>query len=266
MTVEPRVLEFANMLEAASGLAVTFVLDGQSAPLLESTHESIRLTNAGCEALGLFCPPDFTWRCGDYAFYAARKRFPDVAFFWIIEYDVRFAGGDAEEFFAFFSARNTVDLLAAYFQPVQGYWHWERFARSRDHHPYRCLFPVVRLSSRAIDALFKKRVQHSRQFLRRVLWPNDESFVGTTLANGGFSCHDLNDFGRIFYHEETFSFHSAIQGESFFPDHAGLKVYHPVLFGEAYLRKLAVLKSYETPRRDPVQATLARKLNRFTKW
>jgi hypothetical protein len=109
-------------------------------------------------------------------------------------------------------------------------------------------------------------VEQSRRLLRRLLWPNDESFVSTTLANGGFSCHDLNDFGRTFYEEGTFSFHSAIQGESFSPEHAGLKVYHPVLFGAAYSRKVALLKSYGTPKRDPAVAVLARNLNRFTKW
>lgn len=265
--IDERALQFADRLESASNLPVAFLFDGRGGSSLDTSRLQVALKEQDCSALGLFCPPDFAWRCGDYGFYIARKRFPDAASYWMIEYDVRFGGGKPEEFFSFFAEQTSVDLLAAYFQPVErSYWYWEGFARSRDHRPYRCLFPLVRLSPRAVDALLSKRVKHSRQLLRRNLWPNDESFVATTLANGDFTCRDLNDFGQTFYDEQTFSFERPIRGELFAPGHSGIMIYHPVLFGDSYSHKLAALESYKRRQRDPLQMTVARKLSRYTKW
>jgi hypothetical protein len=77
-------------------------------------------------------------------------------------------------------------------------------------------------------------VQHGRLQRRRLLWPNDEALVATTLLNGGFVCRDFNDFGREFYREESFYHGSPIDGDHFQPDCHQIQLAHPVLFGASY--------------------------------
>ncbi len=236
--LDDRVLAFADELAAASGYAVAFVVDERKGPVPARGRETLGLTRAGCRALGLFCPADFTWKCGDYGYYLARLRYPDASLFWLIEYDVRFVGPDLPSFFARFDALDDVDLLATDLRPSDNGWYWTDTVRGRGVTPYRCLFPVTRLSVRAVDAALAKRVEQSRRPLRRLLWPNDEAHVATALANGGFMCRDFNDFGRPLYTPETFSFHTPIDGDRLAPVDDTLRMHHPVLFGEAFQRKV----------------------------
>lgn len=132
---------------------------------------------------------DAGWRCGDYAYVALASagRFEHA---WLIEPDVAFTGpggaGLLDEL-----DRSAADLVAADIRPAPD-WLWAHQLTSRGVlDPWRCFFPLTRLSRRAIDAALALRL--------RIQWldggdsghPNDESVVATAVMTGGLSGADL---------------------------------------------------------------------------
>jgi hypothetical protein len=262
-------LALARRLQQASAAPVALVADARSGAVDGTDPDVIALSSAACQALQLFCPPDFAWRCGDYGYYLARRRYPTTERFWLIETDVAIYGGETEAFFAFFAERaREVDLLAAQLRPADHSWYWTQSARARDVKAFRCLFPITRLSARAIDAALARRVSQGRWPQRRWLWPNDEALVATTLMNGNFICRDFNDFGTPFYSDDSFFFGAPLQGERLRIDAPGPRLVHPVLFGDAYAEKLAKLKQSEPPLSwtERRRRWLAAKLNARSSW
>jgi hypothetical protein len=238
----PAALAFADQLKSISGYPTALVLDTGNGAVAPASHTAVEVSRQRCEELNLYCPHDFAWRCGDYGLYLARRRFPEVEHFWMIESDVRFCGPGASELFRFFDDKNDIDFLAADLRPSDASWYWNGMALACNTRPFRCLFPVTRLSSGAIDAAFKRRVTHSKQIRRRVVWPNDEALVATTLMNENFRCYDFNDFGTAFYSPETFYHGRPIDGDHFAPALESAQMIHPILFGEEYLVKVALLE------------------------
>src|ERR1700734_2853839 len=134
-TLDPETLSFGETLGEASGRPVAFRVDERRGPVASArAAPKLSLTDPACKRLGLFCPPDFAWRCGDYGLYLARAAHPNVAYFWMIENDVRVVGGQLERFFAFFDALDT-DLLAGQLQPATQDRYWSHHASSKDSEP-----------------------------------------------------------------------------------------------------------------------------------
>jgi hypothetical protein len=238
-------LPFATEIAAASGCPVVVLADGRYTSEEQTANLTIiRLTASACVDLGLYCSEDFAWRCGDYGYYLARARFPDAQHLWMIEGDVRF-DGDLTAFFEFFESRADIDFLSTHLQPADRSWFWTDTAAARDVLPFRCLFPLTRLSARAIDAALQRRRVHSGRLLRRQMWPNDEALIATTLMNGPFTCRDFNDFGPSFYSPDSFSFLNPIDGDQRRPSRGGVRMVHPVLFGDAYRAKVRSLRDGE---------------------
>jgi hypothetical protein len=242
---DERLLDHARLLHEASGHPVTLLVDARFAE--ESAGlDMIPVERAKLEAMGLYCPNNFAWRCGDYGFYLARLRHPEARHFWMIEHDVRFSEHGLPDFFRRFD-EESADLLVTRFSPAEPNWYWTAAASARDARPYRCLFPISRVSAGAIDILLSKRRSHSADPLRRLFWPNDEVFVATTLHGAGLHCRDFNDFGAPVHDEQSFGFFEPIDGEHFQRELAlrpGFRIFHPVLFGEEYERKVRKLNDY----------------------
>ncbi len=263
--VSPRVAQLAEELAAASRLPVAFLHDARHPVTIDTPRPTVPLTRAGCERLGLYCPDDFAWRCGDYGLYVSREAFPQADPIWLVEYDVRI-GGNAAVFFDFFRDKRA-DLLAIDLRPAEKSWFWSSRTRSRDAVPYRCLFSMLRISGPAIEALLEKRRQHSRWLQRRALWPNDEAFSATTLTHAGFRCADINSFGRTFY-GDGFSYDRPIDGARFAPSSGEPRLYHPVLFGDEYARKIETLRRDRRPvnRWSVPKLRAFNALNRMKRW
>jgi hypothetical protein len=240
--ITPGVLKLADHLEAISGHAVALIVDASHGNVASEERAIINLSVASCSELGLHCPADFAWKCGDYGYYLARRRFPAATLFWMIETDVRFCGDNPEHFFRFFAAENDVDFLAGKLQVADQSWFWRHTALNRNVAPYRCFFPVTRLSVRAIDAVLWHRLEQGKRLTRRAIWPNDEAMVATTLMNGGFVCRDFNDFGHVFYSEETYFYGKPLNGDSLQLCPARVQIVHPVLPGSAYTAKMLALQ------------------------
>jgi hypothetical protein len=206
----------------------------------------IPVERAKLEAMGLHCPDNFAWRCGDYGFYLARSCHPEARYLWMIEHDVRFSAHGLTDFFRRFDAAGA-DLLVTRLSPAEPEWYWTAAASARDARPFRCLFPISRISARAVDLLLSTRRSHSADPLRRWFWPNDEVFVATTLTRAGLDCRDFNESGPLVHDEQSFGFFAPIEGEHFQRELAArpdFRIFHPVLFGEEYQRKVRKLENY----------------------
>lgn len=122
---------------------------------------------------GLFPIHDWGWRCGDYALYRAREAKPGYDFYWMIEPDVAFSA-DPAGFFALFEDRGEDALGAWYGPPKKADF---RYARGiKGHDPMQAIFPLTRFSGRALDWLFKQRVEYGRSNVKPRIFANDELF------------------------------------------------------------------------------------------
>jgi len=275
-TVDDELRALAGQLTAISGLPIAMILDERNATIDAGTFAKVSLTREACEGLGLYCPGDFAWRCGDYGVYLARTRYPDVSYFWLFESDVRVAGTDPEGLFRKYSA-DTSDLIASHLAPPPDPWHWRPMTASRDAAIMTCFFPVARFSAKAIDILLAKRRVHSRIATRRRLWPNDEAFVATTLTHAGLKFRDLNEGDPKIYSEAEFSFDSLRDGSLPLTSAQPVALFHPVLCGEALALKQQRLATRRKQRGPIEQAifrinrkigvnAMARWINRLRKW
>lgn len=274
--VDDRLEAFAARLEALSGLPVAYLVDERQGPVACGARAKVSVTRKACRALGLYCPDDFAWRCGDYGFYLGRARYPAARYLWMIENDVRITGRKPEQLFAKF-ADEPADLIASYLDAPDRDWPWSATVESSDASPRKCFFPVVRLSARAIDVLLAKRREHGRQWSRRKLWPNDEAFVATAAEAAGLSTIDLNHGDPPVYREDEFSFDTIRDGDLPLPGDAEAALFHPVLFGAALQRKRARLAARRQPRakldllgrklnRSAGPEAIARRINRNSPW
>jgi len=260
---------FARELAEIRGERFACVVDERCGEVDTAPWPKVSLTVPACERLSLYCPDDVGWRCGDYGLYLARAAFPDEPFFWLIEPDVRFGGGGAAAFFDVFRSDTEIDLLVADLRRADRTYFWEFMVAARNLPVYRCIFPLVRVSARAIDYLLAKRVLLSRNRRRRRDWPNDESFVATLLENNpDMVCRDLNDFGPTLYDDTTLSFWKPLDGEKLRMREDRVTIYHPVLFGGDYRAKMERVEAPQPDRRltSRIRRRLIREVNKRTRW
>ena len=221
---------------------------GQSQPVVIAADESRRVldvgdaaklsvTTAACRRIGLYCPADFAWRNGDYVFYLARRRFPTVERFWLIEPDVEHSFDSFRALFAFFDARPAIDLLAGHIEDATDDWYWFQTGRVRPTGIKRAFFPLVRMSTRAIDVCLRARRSGRFSLRDRLHWPNDEVFVATEVAHAGLAIADLNDLGRTVYRRETFDY-TPLDGDTGALREIPDRIFHPVLHGEDFARRV----------------------------
>ncbi len=185
----------------------------------------------GCEKL--------YWRCGDYGLYAARRALPDKARFWLIEPDVRIRMDQPGAFFDRY-ADDPADLIVSHLRPAEPTWDWGK--TMDDGKPvWRCLYPLLRISAPALDALVEARREFGQRFVAagvdHQFWPNDEVFTATTLARRGFDCRDLNVLGQV-YEPNTFGYWWPVSDRQVREQGREGTVYHPVLNGDRYFQKL----------------------------
>ena len=138
---------------------------------------------------------------GDYRFYYIRKFFPDYDYYWLVEYDV-FCNAETYEGFLKKFENNNDDLLIQHIIHIENSNDDNSYTYGLDwiyktEKIYRGLFPVVRLSARAIDFLYKRRLEHVAIFQNSTNidkhWIYCEIFVASELINSGFTYCDLNE-------------------------------------------------------------------------
>lgn len=134
------------------------------------------------------------WYNSDYRFYYVKKFFPDYEYYWQIEYDVFCNGKSYEPFFKKYDNDNK-DLLIINYQDseLNSEWCWTNnieWIYDKNTKIKKSLFPISRLSNKAIDFLYNQRLKHKEIYKNNVNnnWVFCELFVPTELFNNGFEC------------------------------------------------------------------------------
>lgn len=240
---DAQVRALVEALAASSRHPVWALVDESRGPVDFGAIPKISLDAHLPGELGLYgAAPRLYWRCGDYGLYAARRALPSISRFWLIEPDVRLRLERPGEFFDRF-AEDPADLLVSHLRPAEASWDWGQ--TMADGAPvWRCLFPLLRISAPALDALLEARREAGARFVASgrdpQVWPNDEVFVATTLMRAGFDCRDLNAHGEV-YDPQSFGFWWPISDRQLQAEGRDGFAYHPVLNGEAYFQKLLQL-------------------------
>ena len=123
---------------------------------------------------------------GDYRFYYFRKYFPDYDYYWMIDYDV-FC--NAENYAGFLEkfADNRADLLiqglAETKKSDEGFHKNLDWLYNDEDKIYQGLFAVVRLSARAIDFLYRKRLEQTKLFKNSLYIDNSYFGLWSLIAN-----------------------------------------------------------------------------------
>lgn len=187
------------------------------------------------ESLGLRTDiPDAGWRCGDYAYYAlAAQR--EFEFAWLIEPDVVFEGIDIQPFMTELD-RSAAALIAADILPAPD-WLWAHQLTVRGvESPWRCFFPMTRLSSAAIKAAERLRVELQGVDGADFGHPNDEGVVATAVVAAGLATWDLRQaFPQHFAH---FHHRPKLQSSAFTDGATGPSVLHPCIDHGTFVKDL----------------------------
>lgn len=199
----------------------------------------VSVTRQAVEALGLYAPEDFAWRCGDYALYLARRAFPGFRQYWLMETDVVLAMRAPDRLLTNLSGRRD-DFLAFFTTPAGPEWSWSHIMAPFVRPVYRCAYPFVRLSGRALDRLLGHRIAMSQKFLASGQpaghWPNDESFTATMIAAMHLPMGDLGEIRRDIL-SRYFSTFRPLHADAPIVAGYSAKILHPVLSGAAFVRK-----------------------------
>lgn len=154
----------------------------------ENIHDFLNLPYHNVEKEGDFS--QVMWFNADYRFYYVKKFLPDYKYYWQFDWDC-FCNGDSYAPFLKKYENNNNDLLIALLrnEEHQSDWGWTHrvsWVYNKDINLYGSLFPVCRLSTDAIDYLYKKRLEHTEIFKNFLddpdaRWVFCELFVPTEL-------------------------------------------------------------------------------------
>lgn len=251
--------QFFSYISRTSGRDVAIICDETNGPVdLGSGKETISLTEEFVRSMNLHIPGRFGWLCGDYFLYAAARRFPNYNRYWMVESDVRFSLPESRTFFDLFQS-DPADVFAFHIYKAKSTWYWYTPMSYFLPNVYACLFPVIGISKRAVDAAYDERVTMSGTFNSVVpveekrRWPNDESFILSTLAAQGFDYRSLNAGERRFSSPATFGVglpksHERIARQT--PD--GM-IYHPVHSKTGFVNKANTWLTSHINRKTPVE-------------
>jgi len=173
----------------------------------ENICNSLNLPKLSCKNDNDF--KNIMWSNGDYRFYPVRKFFPEYDFYWQTEYDI-FCNGSYKPFFEQYkddSADLIIQESALNSEKTIEEWFWYKKTDwiYKNTKKYRSFFPIERLSARAIDFLYEKRLCHGKIFSQlndktENRWINCELFVPTELINNGFSYRYFEEY--LYYKPE----------------------------------------------------------------
>ena len=182
-----------------------------------------------------------TWYNADYRFYYAKNFFPNYDYYWQFDYDVFMNGPSYKPFFDKYE-NNDEDLLITKYRPEtkNSSWMWTKnidWIYDDNVQLYGSFFPISRLSNRAVDFLYKKRLEHAELFSKveaseDTHWVICEEFVPTELKLNGYTCGNIDE-ANVRLKEYDLSEDRIFEC----PDN---KLYHPVKGG--FIKRIENLK------------------------
>lgn len=146
---------YQTLLEFFHKDAIFFIVDelDKTKSFPESLHK-FSLNTHFIETHGLYNKGKIAWAYGDYFYYVFYKAV-SADFYWLIEPDVLLNLDSVGKFFEFF-ANQPDEALVTHFSPTDEGWSWYESAKILLDPPYRCFFPLTRLSKRSIEILYAK--------------------------------------------------------------------------------------------------------------
>lgn len=221
---------------AAAGLDFAVLADETRGRLdIPACFDVVRHTD-DFSAFGLPAFPKHAvlWYNADYTLYLLRQRFPDKAYFVLVEYDV----AANIDIYAMMEAvrRDGVDFVAAQMRRVDQTWPWYRTIVRAFDETYGAFIPFMVASARAADAMLQRRVAWNEAV--GVIqsdddWPFCEGFLGSAVEQSGLRWRSLEDFVDLTW----FRFRPAVGLAAPEVNRQGTLV-HPVLSGSALYAKL----------------------------
>lgn len=189
-----------EFLVRTAGRPVVVVWDSSAGNRGFEDVPRIELSPSELSALGLASDGPVAWLCGDLGYYVARRHFPEIERFWLVEYDVLLSFARAADFFDRFAGHDDVDVLVGNLRQARPKWYWFHTMAQGDQPVFRCFFPLTGLSARAVDRLLPLRqAMFAAHRSGGKTIANDEAFVATAATREGLVMRDLNAFGRTYY-------------------------------------------------------------------
>ena len=143
---------------------------------------------------------EIMWYNCDYRFYYVKKFFHDYDYYWQFEYDIFCNGNSYQSFFDKYNGTEDLLILRLRQEQVNGDWWWSKNIewQYKESSVYGSLFPLVRLSGKAVDFLYTQRLRQSERYQKiqdrtGSNWPFCELFVPTELINNGFTAFGMEE-------------------------------------------------------------------------
>ncbi|GAA4491061.1 galactose-binding domain-containing protein [Gluconacetobacter tumulicola] len=223
---------------------IIFAIDAKFPEVSCLSHEKFYVSPGLYKEMGLhYNDPHLLWKCGDYILYALNANYSSFDYYWIVEPDVIINIEDKIGFFKKIDTLSNDDFLSSFMHKSEDDWYWKSSMSKIYETVYRSFYPLVRVSRKAADFLYKERKNLANIFekdenISSIGWPNDEVFTATVLKNNGYSCNDLNNIIHCYdpnhFNSFTLAHHSEI------PPWNGY-LYHPVRSGISYLKSAEYL-------------------------
>lgn len=193
---EPEQFLYDKLRQYFDKNAIFFIVDELKEPkLLPENLNKVSLSTDFLEKNKLYSQGRVAWACGDYFYYVFRQQV-EAEHYWLIEPDVLLNLDSSADFFGFF-VENTVDALVMNFGKAPEKWTWYQSAKNLLDPPYRCFFPLTRLSKSAVDVMYKKRQAISADYLAEKYtgqFPNDEALLANALMEQGIEPINLSSY------------------------------------------------------------------------
>jgi len=205
--------------------------DGLTPPLT-----TIDVTDEWVADHKLHATEDWGWRCGDYSFYAMRHAKPEYDHYWLIEPDVLFTDSPK----GFFGECEALEQDLLGYRP-KPYTARNPFVRGlRGIELYRAIFALTRISGRALDRLYAKRVDYSAIRRPERTFTNDELFVYShVMADPDLSVGDFEELTPNWFQDVHFDTNPDLMDEAVPQNLESGRVFHPVRSRIAYREALA---------------------------
>ena len=187
--------------------------------------------------------PRFIVDISDVLFAHIKRCIPDYDFYILLEYDVELTRDDPQVFEALVERLShpdfaDVDMVGTRVREQVGEaWNHTAKARARYDQVWSTFFPIVGLSSRAIDHLHRERLDETERTAGADERIFCEAFVGSALLHAGFRICDLLEIIPDAYTDDSFYFGQPMLWRTPASRDRRTAVNHPVFDGREYLEK-----------------------------
>lgn len=226
----------AQRIHEAGGRVVA-MMDERKGLSDTAPFEKISLDDKVVDAVGLgTLPANWGWLFGDIWLYVARKELPKATHFCLLDSDVAIPPLAATRFVSEMQ-RLRQDLLAVGLRQKDEAPKFSRGLSALSLDPrFGCIFPVVRCSRRAVDAMRVLRQQSLAAGVGAAL--NDEGILAGAAQSGKLSHAALDTLLPELFAPDQFDTNPPHLAEAVWRDDSATSVLHPVVTLERILTRI----------------------------